>query len=57
MYACILETGRGLFEGVCPPCNATAHYSDPPPLSIRQLLCPSLAAIRTPKFTSERSAS
>jgi hypothetical protein len=31
MYAYILETGRGFFEGVCAPSNATAHFSDPPP--------------------------
>jgi hypothetical protein len=31
MYACILETGRGFFEGVCPPSDATAHSRDPPP--------------------------
>jgi hypothetical protein len=32
MYACILETGCGYFEGVCAPSNATAHLHDPPPL-------------------------
>lgn len=31
MYACIPETGRGLFEGACAPCKTTAHFSDPPP--------------------------
>src|SRR5215217_8977434 len=31
MYVCILETGRGFFEGVCTPSNATAHSCDPPP--------------------------
>jgi hypothetical protein len=31
MYACILETGRGFFEGVCTPSKATAHSYDPPP--------------------------
>src|SRR5829696_463198 len=25
------EIGRGFFEGVCPPSNATAHSCDPPP--------------------------
>jgi hypothetical protein len=30
MYACISETGRGFFEGVCTPSNATAHSYDPP---------------------------
>jgi hypothetical protein len=30
MYACVLETGRGFFEGVCAPCKTTAHFSDPP---------------------------
>ncbi len=31
MYACILESGRGFFEGVCAPSYATAYSSDPPP--------------------------
>jgi hypothetical protein len=31
MYACIRETERGFFEGVCPPSSATAHLRDPPP--------------------------
>jgi hypothetical protein len=31
MYACILETGRGFFEGVRPPGSAIAHLRDPPP--------------------------
>jgi hypothetical protein len=31
MYACILETTRGFFEGVCTPSNATANFRDPPP--------------------------
>ena len=31
MYACILETGRGFFEVVCAPGNATAYSRDPPP--------------------------
>jgi hypothetical protein len=30
MYACIPGTGRGFFEGVCTPSNATAHSYDPP---------------------------
>jgi len=30
MYACILEIGRGFFEGVCTPRNAIAHSNDPP---------------------------
>jgi hypothetical protein len=30
MYACIHETGRGFFEGVCAPSNATANFRDPP---------------------------
>jgi hypothetical protein len=30
MYACIRGTGRGFFEGVCTPSNATAHSCDPP---------------------------
>ena len=32
MYACVVETGRGFFEGACAPSNATAHFCDPPPL-------------------------
>jgi hypothetical protein len=31
MYACILEIGRGFFEGVCTPSDATAQLRDPPP--------------------------
>jgi hypothetical protein len=31
MYACVLETGRGFFEGVCAPGNASAYFRDPPP--------------------------
>src|SRR3954469_12885356 len=30
-YACLLETGRGFFEAVCGPSDATAHLRDPPP--------------------------
>jgi hypothetical protein len=30
MYACVRRTGRGFFEGVCPPSNATADFRDPP---------------------------
>ncbi len=30
MYACTFKTWRGFFEGVCAPCNATAHFCDPP---------------------------
>jgi hypothetical protein len=30
MYACIPDIGRGFFEGVCAPSNATAHFRDPP---------------------------
>src|SRR5215207_3851968 len=38
MYACILETGCGFFEGVCTPSNTTAHSCDPPlPLTLREL--------------------
>src|SRR5215217_5059377 len=40
MYACILETGRGFFEGVCAPCNATAHFRDPPPLLDSRIASP-----------------
>src|SRR5215213_1381571 len=42
MYACILEIGRGFFEEVCAPSNATAHFRDPPPPSLERrlvLLC------------------
>src|SRR5215207_571981 len=31
MYACIYESGRGFFEGVCTHSNATANSRDPPP--------------------------
>ena len=31
MYACIHETRRGFFEGVCAPSNATAYLRDPLP--------------------------
>jgi hypothetical protein len=31
MYACILETGCGFFEGVCALSNTTVHSYDPPP--------------------------
>ena len=30
MYACILVIGRGFFEGVYTPSNATANFRDPP---------------------------
>src|SRR5829696_140961 len=32
MHACNCETERGFFEGVCAPTNASAYFSDPPPL-------------------------
>ena len=32
MYACVPRTERGYFEGVCPPCESTAYFGDPPPL-------------------------
>jgi hypothetical protein len=36
MYACNLETGRGFFEGVSAPSDATTHLRDPPlPLDTR----------------------
>ena len=31
MYAYTPDIGRGFFEGVCTPSNATAHSCDPPP--------------------------
>jgi len=31
MYACVLEIGRGFFEGVCTPCHVTAYFYAPPP--------------------------
>ena len=34
MYARICETGRGFFEGVCPPSTTTTHLYDPPPLLV-----------------------
>jgi hypothetical protein len=36
MYACILESGYGFFEGVCAPSSTTAHLRDPPHPSIRE---------------------
>jgi hypothetical protein len=30
MYACILETGRGFFEGVCALNDQACIFSDPP---------------------------
>src|SRR5215218_10866534 len=30
MYACMLETERGFFQGACAPSNATAHSYDQP---------------------------
>jgi hypothetical protein len=30
MYACVLEIGRGFFEGVCTLSNAIVHSYDPP---------------------------
>jgi len=30
MYAYILEAGRGFFEGLCAPSNATVNFRDPP---------------------------
>jgi len=30
MYACVLETRRGFFEGVCTLSNTTANFNDPP---------------------------
>jgi hypothetical protein len=35
MYAYLLKTEHGFFEGVCAPCNATAYFSDPPPTGSR----------------------
>src|SRR5215217_8085072 len=40
MYACILETGRGFFEGVCAPGNASAYFRDPPPLLDSRIASP-----------------
>jgi hypothetical protein len=38
MYAYVLETGRGFFEGVCTLSNATYHSRDPAhPLTLREL--------------------
>jgi hypothetical protein len=31
MYACVLGTERGFFEGLCEPSNASAYSYDPPP--------------------------
>jgi hypothetical protein len=38
MYAYIGESGCRFFEGVCTPSNATAHFYDPPPPSLRRRL-------------------
>ena len=35
MYACILEIGRGFFEGGVPPSSTTAYRRDPPPYNSR----------------------
>jgi hypothetical protein len=36
MYACVHETGSGLFGGVCPPSTTTSHLHDQlPPLDSR----------------------
>jgi hypothetical protein len=48
MYACDGVTGRGFFEGVCAPCNATAYFHDPPP-PIREL-----TPTNTDRVTDER---
>jgi hypothetical protein len=37
MYAYILETGRGFFEGVCTPSNKAAHLRAPPSALFREL--------------------
>src|SRR5215208_2914786 len=38
MYACICESRCGFFEGVCTPCNATAHLRDPPTGSLLSMV-------------------
>jgi hypothetical protein len=54
MYACILETGRGFFEGVCPPSTTTAHLSDPPlPLDSRIDSGSHALAVRRSGFTQD----
>ena len=35
MYACVLETGRRFFEGVCEPSETTAYFRDPPSIDAR----------------------
>jgi hypothetical protein len=37
MYACILEIGRGFFEGVCGQGNQPLAFRDPPHPGIREL--------------------
>jgi hypothetical protein len=37
MYACILEYGRGFFEGVCRLENRLLSFRDPPHPGIREL--------------------
>jgi hypothetical protein len=42
MYACIPETGRGFFEGVCTLVDIPAQFCDPPPPSFeRRFVLPS----------------
>jgi hypothetical protein len=36
MYACIRETGRGFFEGLCRLEHQPPTFRDPPPLAIRK---------------------
>ena len=44
MYACIHKVGRGFFEGVCSPSNATTHLHDPPPTDSRIAMCQHLGS-------------
>ena len=44
MYACHPETGRGFFEGVCAPSNATANFCDPPHSAIQENRSPNTGA-------------
>jgi hypothetical protein len=46
MYACILETGRGFFEGACALGNATAYFRDPLPYRFANRAPPAPVAAR-----------
>jgi hypothetical protein len=51
MYACIPETGRGFFEGVCRRENRLRTFRDRPHSSIREL---TRASFRPPRWSTSR---